>query len=72
MAYFKYTSLAAAALLLTACGYSTADRAASGAAIGGGTAAVVGGDVVAGAAVGAAVGAITDPNDINLGKPVWR
>jgi osmotically inducible lipoprotein OsmB len=68
------------ALGLVACGSSTSDRALSGAGIGaaGGAAvggltggSVVGGALIGGAA-GAAAGALTDKDDINLGKPAWR
>ena len=70
----------AATLLLTACGNSTSDRALSGAGIGAGVGAVggalVGGNPVAGAVVGGAVGAaaggLTNKNDVNLGKPIWK
>ena len=70
----------ALALALGACGYNTGDRALSGAAIGAGTgaaaSAMVGGGVLTGAllgaGVGAAAGALTDPDDIQLGRPVWR
>ena len=68
-----------AAAALTACGQSTGDRALSGGAIGAGAGAVGGalvGAPLAGAAVGgaagAATGALTDDDQINLGKPVWR
>jgi hypothetical protein len=50
--------LAVAAVSLGACGYSQGDRAFSGAAIGG--------------AGGAAIGASTDPKQLNLGRPAWR
>jgi osmotically inducible lipoprotein OsmB len=67
-------------LALGACGYSTSDRALSGAAIGAGAgaagAAITGADPLSGAAIGGAVGAatggLTDADDINLGDPVWR
>jgi osmotically inducible lipoprotein OsmB len=67
-------------LALGACGYSTSDRALSGAAIGAGAgaagAAVTGSDPLYGAAIGgaigAAAGALTDGDDINLGDPIWR
>lgn len=67
-------------LALGACGYSTTDRALSGAALGAGAgaagAAVTGYDPLRGAAiggaVGAAAGALTDAEDVNLGDPVWR
>jgi osmotically inducible lipoprotein OsmB len=68
-----------AILLLSACGTTKEDRAASGALIGAGTGAVVGSMVGApvsgaaiGAATGAATGALADPDTINLGKPWWR
>jgi osmotically inducible lipoprotein OsmB len=57
--------------LLAACGESQSDRALSGAAIGGAAGAAFDRPLL-GAAGGAAAGALTDPDDINLGKPVWR
>lgn len=70
---------AAAILALTACGYSTGDRALSGAGIGAAGGAAVGaltGDPLAGALIGgvggAAAGALTDPRDVQLGRPAWR
>jgi hypothetical protein len=70
---------AVALLGLAACGKSQSDRALSGAAIGAGAGAVgstvAGGSPVAGAiiggAAGAAGGAFTDEDDIDLGCPVW-
>ena len=64
---------------LSACGYSTGDRALSGAGIGAGVGAV-GGLIVGhpiegaliGAAVGAGTGALTHPHQINLGRPIWH
>lgn len=78
----KFTTLTmttAAAFLLAACGSSQTDRALSGAGIGaaaGGVgSSVIGGDPVTGAvlggAAGAAAGAFTDKDDIDLGDPVW-
>jgi uncharacterized membrane protein len=69
-----------AALLLSACGNTKGDRALSGAGIGAGTgavgAAIIGANPLAGAAIGGAVGAgagaLTDNDDVNLGKPAWR
>lgn len=69
-----------AAIALSACGTSKTDRALSGGAIGAGigagTAAVTGGNVLGGAAIGgaggAAAGALTEKEDLDLGKPVWR
>lgn len=66
-------------LALGACGYSTGDRAVSGAGIGAG-AGLVGGYLVGaplegaliGGAVGAGTGALTSPSQINLGRPIWR
>lgn len=65
-----------AALALGACGNTKSERAISGGAIGAGAGAVgstvLGGSTVGGAliggAVGAAAGALTDKNDVNLGK----
>lgn len=77
----KKTSLIVLTALftLTACGTTKQDRAASGALIGAGTGAVVGSVVGApgygaliGGGVGAATGAMTDPSQINLGKPIWK
>jgi osmotically inducible lipoprotein OsmB len=72
--------IAAASLFcLSACGYSTGDRALSGAGIGAAGGAVAGALVgapltgaVIGGAVGAGTGALTSPNQVNLGRPVWR
>jgi uncharacterized membrane protein len=64
---------------LGACGTTTSDRAISGGGIGAGAGAVGGlllGAPVAGAliggAAGAAAGVLTDPDQINLGRPIWR
>lgn len=68
----KYAIAAAAALLCSACGTQMGDRMASGAAIGGGAGLVAGGiGAIPGAVIGAGVGAFTDPDDVNLGEPVW-
>jgi osmotically inducible lipoprotein OsmB len=73
--------LAAAMLLaLAACGSSKMDRGLSGGAIGAGVGgaagAATGGSILGGAALGGAAGAatgvLTDEDDIDLGKPVWR
>ncbi len=76
----KFFAIPLIALSLTACGTSKTDRALSGAGIGAGVGAVgsslAGGSAVSGAliggAVGAGTGALTNKNDVNLGKPVWR
>ncbi len=70
----------ASALMVSACGTSKSDRALSGAGIGAGVgavgSAVTGGSPITGAivggAVGAGAGALTDKDDVDLGKPVWR
>lgn len=69
----KFSLAAAAALLVSACGTQMTDRMASGAAIGGGAGLVAGGiGALPGALIGAGVGAFTDPEDVNLGEPVWE
>ncbi len=62
-----------------ACGNTTGDRAMSGAGIGAGVGAVGGlllGAPIEGAliggAVGAGAGALTNKDQINLGRPIWR
>jgi hypothetical protein len=72
-------AVAAALFSLSACGTSTSDRALSGGGIGAAVG-VVGGALVGaplagaviGGAVGAGAGALTSPNQVYLGKPVWR
>ena len=67
-------------LVLAGCGSSRLDRGLSGGAIGAGAGAaagaVTGGSPTSGAilggAAGAATGVLTDKDDVNLGKPVWR
>ena len=62
-----------AAALLAGCGTTTGDRTLSGAGIGAGIG-LLGGPpgVLIGAGIGAAGGALTDPDDVNLGRPAWR
>jgi len=68
----KFAFAAGAALTLCACGTQLGDRMASGAAIGAGSGAVLGGvGAVPGAIIGAGVGAVTPPDKVNLGEPVW-
>lgn len=67
------------ALPLAACGSGQGDRALSGGGVGAGVgaagAALTGGSLLGGAilggAAGAATGALTDEDDIDLGDPVW-
>lgn len=75
------TAVAAALIIgLSACGTSTTDRALSGGAIGAGTGAAVGAatgmgtgtGALLGGAAGAATGGLTDEDDIDLGRPLWR
>ena len=74
------SALTAIGLMLAGCGSSTTDRAVSGggigAAAGAGTAAVTGGSPVTGGllggAAGAAIGGLTDEDDVNLGDPIWN
>lgn len=68
-----------ATLVISACGSSTGDRAASGAGIGAGVGAVVGAvtglsilqGVLIGAAAGGLTGGLTTEDMINLGDPIW-
>lgn len=80
MKQVAYVIVPAAALLLGACGETRGDRVLSGAGLGAaagtGAAVLTGGNAWTGAlvggAVGTAAGALTNENDVNLGKPVWR
>ncbi len=66
--------------LMAACGTHPGDRAVSGGALGAATGAVLGaatgGSAATGAIIGgvggAALGALTSPRDVYLGRPVWR
>jgi osmotically inducible lipoprotein OsmB len=62
-----------------ACGNTMGDRAVSGGGIGAGVGALGGlllgaplEGALIGGAVGAGAGALTNRNQINLGRPVWR
>lgn len=78
--FFRISLAAVSVLLLAACGETRTDRALSGAGIGAGIGAVgsaatggsVGTGAVIGAGAGAAAGALTDKDDIDLGRPAWR
>lgn len=72
-------AVVAVAFSLAACGQSTEDRALSGGAIGAGVGGVAGAltgapltGAVLGGAAGAGAGALTNPNQVDLGRPVWR
>jgi len=82
MRAMKIMSIAAVLAIgagLSACGNTQGDRALTGAGLGAGAGAVggalvghpVGGALVGGAA-GAATGALTESDDINFGKPIWK
>jgi osmotically inducible lipoprotein OsmB len=66
------------ALGLTGCGYSPGSRALSGGAIGAGAGSIIGavtglgpaGGALIGGAAGAISGAVTNPNTVNLGRPL--
>jgi hypothetical protein len=62
-----------AAVLLSGCGTAAGDRGLSVAGIGAGIG-IVGGPpgMVVGGAVGAVAGVLSKPQQVNLGKPVWR
>jgi len=80
MSKIQFVAVFSVFALLSACGNTTSDRALSGAGIGAGVgavgSAVVGGPVlgaaIVGGAVGAAAGGLTNQNQIDLGKPVWK
>jgi osmotically inducible lipoprotein OsmB len=72
-------SVLAIGLGLSACGHSQGDRALTGAGLGAGAGALGGalvghplGGALVGGAAGAATGALTDSDDINFGKPIWK
>jgi osmotically inducible lipoprotein OsmB len=71
--------LIVAALALSGCGTTTEERALSGGAIGAAGGAVIGAltgswalGTVLGAATGVAAGALTTPEQIDVGKPIWK
>jgi hypothetical protein len=76
----KLLALTAIAFVITACGTTTSERGISGAGLGAAAgaagAALTGGAVGTGAAIGAAAGgaagALTDEDDVDLGKPAWK
>ncbi len=74
-------ALIAAMILVSACGTAPPDRAVSGGGIGMAAGAVIGVltggvSVLAGALIGgtagAVVGAVTNPDEIDLGEPIWK
>jgi osmotically inducible lipoprotein OsmB len=80
MRFKSIAIVAVGCLALAACGTNPTDRAVSGAALGAGAGLAIGavagapllGAAIIGGAAGAVTGAVTDPNKINLGRPVWE
>jgi len=69
----SFTMLVAAAAILSACGYTSENRVATGAGIGAGVGLIAGPPgVVVGGLAGAAVGGGTSSSQVNLGTPVWE
>ena len=73
------TTAMAVILSLSACGYSTTDRTLSGAGLGAAGGAALGAiagspgtGALIGGAGGAAIGGLTSPEDVQLGRPLWR
>jgi len=75
-------AIATISLMLAACGTNTADRTEGGAATGAAAGAVIGAaccflvgaipGAIVGGAIGAGTGYATTPDQVDLGKPVWR
>jgi hypothetical protein len=80
MSRLSLFAVVAGTLALGACGTTTTDRALSGAGIGAGVgaagSAVTGGSPLTGAllggAVGGAAGGLTNSEQFDLGKPIWK
>lgn len=73
-------AVASLAFVVSACGGNTLDRGLSGAGIGAGLGAASGvatgggltSGAILGAAAGAATGVLTNEDQINLGRPIWK
>jgi hypothetical protein len=66
-------TLLISAVVLAGCGTMPGDRAISGALIGGGVGVMTGGvGVLVGALLGGSAGYVMTPEQVDLGKPVWR
>ena len=79
MKFTSFVFVAAALVSLSACGNNSKDRAISGAGIGAGAGAVgglllgsPGTGALLGGAAGAAIGGLTEQDQIALGKPAWK
>lgn len=78
--YKKIVTIAAAAVVLSGCGSTPAERGVSGAGIGASAGAVLGAvtgmtvlqGAVIGATAGGLTGALTREDQINLGRPAWK
>lgn len=78
--YRKTLALVAVALLIGACGSTPGERGVTGAGLGAGAGAAIGAvtglgvvyGALIGAGVGGATGALTNPETVNLGKPIWK
>jgi hypothetical protein len=76
----RWAVVAAVLVGLAGCGYRPSDRALSGGLIGAGGGAAIAGitggnpgvGALIGGAAGALGGAVTSPNTLNLGRPIWR
>lgn len=76
----KRTTAIALIVALAGCGHTSQDRVLSGAGLGAATGAVtsvvvggsVGTGVLLGTAAGAVIGGVTDSNQLNFGKPLWK
>jgi osmotically inducible lipoprotein OsmB len=69
----KIIVLSASLLVVAACGTMPGERAVSGAAIGAGVGLLGGGvGVLVGAILGGGAGYVIDPENLNLGEPVWK
>ncbi len=79
----RFTACFASIMLLvsvTGCGHHHMDRAMSGGALGSAAGlvagAIVGGSATTGLLIGAGIGALTGailhPNQVNLGRPIWK
>jgi osmotically inducible lipoprotein OsmB len=76
---FAIGAMLASVLIVSGCGTTPGDRAASGGLLGAGAGAAIGSvtgsagkGAIIGAVAGAAIGALTDPCDLDLGTPYWR
>ena len=67
-----FTTAIVGALLLSGCGTAAGDRGLSGAGIAG--IGVIGGPpgILVGGVIGAGVGLVSKPSQINLGHPAWK